>query len=164
MTTPRIVSIELREANAFIEAHHRHHKRVAGHRFSIGCAVGNRLVGIAVVGRPVARLTNHRTTVEVTRLATDGTKNVCSMLYSAAARAAKAIGYEKIQTFILEQELGTSLLASGWQYEGDTPGGQWKHTDGKPRRTDQPTCPKQRWSKILNSPYRNNSDDWLIGQ
>jgi hypothetical protein len=59
------------------------------------------------------------------------------------------MGYKKIQTYILESELGTSLKASGWIMEAVTAGGQWKHTDGKPRRTDQPTKPKQRWAKLL---------------
>jgi hypothetical protein len=60
------------------------------------------------------------------------------------------MGYKKIQTFILETETGTSLKASGWVFDGSSPGGQWKHTDGKPRRTDQPTCPKHRYVKELN--------------
>lgn len=72
------------------------------------------------------------------------------MLYAAAARACKALGFERIQTYILEDEPGVSLRASGWEYEGPAGGGQWKHTDGKPRRTDQPTTPKGRWGKPLN--------------
>jgi hypothetical protein len=89
------------------------------------------------------------TVAEVTRLVTDGTKNACSILYASAARACKAMGYEYIQTYILEDELGTSLKASGWRFDGMTAGGQWTGTDGKARRTDQPTCPKQRWVKDL---------------
>lgn len=80
---------------------------------------------------------------------TDGTKNACSILYAAAARACKAMGFKSIQTYILQDELGTSLKASGWVKVADTAGGQWKHTSG-PRRTDQPTEPKQRWEKELN--------------
>lgn len=86
---------------------------------------------------------------EVTRLCTDGSKNACSFLYAAAARVAKEMGFEKIQTFILETEPGTSLKAAGWQLASYTEGGQWIHTKGS-RRTDQPTCPKQRWEKCLN--------------
>lgn len=74
------------------------------------------------------------------------------MLYAAAARAAKALGFERIQTYILDEEPGTSLKAAGWQYEGQAGGGQWKHTDGKPRRTDQPTSIKGRWALTLNEP------------
>lgn len=85
----------------------------------------------------------------MTRLVTDGTKNACSALYAAAARIGREMGYKKIQTYILASEPGTSLVASGWVDEGEAGGGQWKHTDGKPRRTDQPTEKKTRWAKYL---------------
>jgi hypothetical protein len=138
----KIKPIELKDANAFIALHHRHHKPVQGHRFSISVWNDKQLVGVAIVGRPVARLA-------VTRLCTDGTKNACSMLYSAAARVGKELGYKRIQTYILASEPGTSLKATGWKDEGEAGGGQWRHTDGKPRRTDQPTEKKRRWAKDL---------------
>ena len=149
-----IVPIELKEANAFIAQFHRHHFPVVGHRFSLGCVKDDgTLIGVAVVGRPVARMSGHpRDVLEVTRLATDGTPNTCSMLYSAAARAAKAMGFMRIQTYILDSELGTSLKASGWVNEGKAGGGQWKHTDGKERRKDQPLGVKQRWALTFNRP------------
>jgi hypothetical protein len=150
MTRLRIVPIELKEANAFVFNFHRHHKPTQGHRFSIGCIGEDGVVhGVCIVGRPVARNTNLKEVLEVTRLCTDGTSNACSFLYSAAARIGKAMGYKKIQTFILDSEIGTSLMASGWKYEIMTNGGQWIHTDGNPRRTDQPICEKQRWGKCL---------------
>ena len=109
------------------------------------------MCGVAVVGRPVARLAGRpRDVAEVTRLCTDGTRNACSTLYAAAARAAKAIGFQRIQTYTLPEEGGTSLRASGWRCDGEAGGGQWKHTDGKPRRSDQPTSIKHRWSLDLN--------------
>jgi len=159
----RVVPIELVEANALVSKWHRHHKPAQGHRFSIGAWDTERkqLVGAAIVGRPVARRVNHRTTVEVVRLVTDGTKNACSILYAASARIAKELGYLKIQTYILESESGVSLTASGWSCElDDAGGGQWKHTDGKPRRTDQPTESKQRWVKMLDDKY-NGGEWWL---
>jgi antitoxin (DNA-binding transcriptional repressor) of toxin-antitoxin stability system len=149
--TMKIVPVELKEANAFIDSLHRHHKPVQGHRFSIGVEKDGTLVGVATIGRPVARLTPAKEVLEVTRLCTNGTKNACSSLYSAAARIGKEMGYKKIQSFILDTENGSSLKASGWVFESVSPGGQWKHTDGKPRRTDQPTCPKHKYVKILNT-------------
>ena len=147
----RIVHLELAEANDLVARLHRHHKPVVGHRFSIGARdAAGRLVGAAIVGRPVARMTDHHATLEVTRLVTDGTPNACSLLYGAAARAARALGYAKIQTFILHGETGASLRAAGWEFEADSQGGLWAHTDGKPRREDQPLGPKQRWAKHLN--------------
>jgi hypothetical protein len=97
-------------------------------------------------------MTDHLRTLEVTRLCTDGTPNACSALYSAAARAGAALGFERIQTFVLQSETGHSLRASGWVLDGVNAGGQWKHSDGKPRRTDQPIDPKARWVRVLSSP------------
>ena len=147
----RVVPVELREANDFIKVIHRHHAPVTGHRFSIGAVDESGLLrGVCVVGRPVARLAGHpREVAEVTRLATDGTCNACSILYAAAARACKAMGFRRIQTYTLPNEGGASLRASGWVCEGEAGGGQWKHTDGKPRRTDQPTEIKARWALMF---------------
>ena len=148
-----IVPLELKEANQFVAIHHRHHKTVQGHRFSVGVVDENNVLrGAATIGRPVARMAGHpRQLLEVTRLVTDGTPNACSMLYSAAARIGRAMGYGKIQTYILATELGTSLKASNWKCEGVAGGGQWKHTDGKKRRTDQPTEKKMRYTCDLNT-------------
>lgn len=152
----RIVPLELSEANKLVKLWHRHHQPCQGHRFSLGCVTtAGLLCGACIVGRPVARLAGSPLEVlEVTRLVTNGQPNACSALYGAAARIGKELGYFRIQTYILENETGTSLLASGWICEGTFGGGQWKHTDLKPRRTDQPTCKKGRWSKILNLPQQ----------
>lgn len=79
-----LIPMTLREANAFVEQHHRHHKPVVGHKFSIGVSDGEKVVGVAIVGRPVGRFLDDGWTLEVTRLCTDGTHNACSMLYAAA--------------------------------------------------------------------------------
>jgi|SRR5918996_1892645 hypothetical protein len=152
-----LVAISLDEAKQFVGEEHRHHAPPVGHKFSIGAAVrssGDRadfpsLVGVVVVGRPVARAVNHRRVAEVTRLATNGTKNACSFLYAAAARAAQAMGFRKIQTYILASEPGTSLKAAGWLFDGWTEGGDWNRGKRTGRRTDQPMGPKQRWIKNL---------------
>lgn len=149
-----VIPIELAEANAAISAWHRHHQPCVGHRFSLGVVDEHGILhAAAVVGRPVARLAGDPSQVlEVTRLVSDGTKNCCSMLYAAAARAGREMGFLRIQTYILaDEETGLSLKASGWQSEGIAGGGQWKHTDGKARRTDQPIGKKVRWAKLLNT-------------
>ena len=145
----KIVPLTLKQLNDFVSLHHRHHKPVQGHRFSIGVTHDGVLVGACSVGRPVARACDPYLVAEVTRLVTDGTRNACSALYGAAARTAKAMGFDKIQTYILDVEPGTSLRASGWTFDGMGRGGQWKHTDGRERRSDQPVDPKQRWIKQL---------------
>ena len=91
-----IVPMTLKEANAFVEQNHRHHGPVVGHKFSIGLSDGEKIVGVAIVGRPVARHLDDGWTLEVNRLCTDGTRNACSMLYAAAWRAARAMGYKRI--------------------------------------------------------------------
>lgn len=120
-----IVPISLKEANAFVERHHRHHKPVVGHKFSIGLTDGEEIVGVAIVGRPVSRHLDDGMTLEVNRLATIGAKNGCSMLYAAAWRAARAMGYKKLITYILESEPGTSLRAAGWKCVGQAGGLRW---------------------------------------
>mgnify|MGYP001562299589 CR=1 FL=1 len=148
--------ISFRQANAFIAKHHRHHKPVQGQKFSISAVEQDQVVGVAVVGRPVARGYNPDEVAEVTRLCTDGTPNACSFLYAAAARACKAMGYRRIQTYLLASEFGTSARAAGFRLDGETKGGQWDHTserqlrlDGGTRRADQPTEPKTRWVRDL---------------
>lgn len=120
-----IVPITLAEANAFVERYHRHHKPVVGHKFSIGATDGENIVGVAIVGRPVSRYLDDGLTLEVTRCCTVGTKNACSILYGAAWRAARAMGYKKVITYILESENGTSLKASGYKCIGQAGGLRW---------------------------------------
>ena len=120
----RRVRISLAEANAFVAALHRHHPPVVGHLFSIGAARSDDLVGVVIVGRPVARLRDDGVTAEVTRLCTDGSRNACSFLYGAAARAAFALGFERIGTYTLPDEGGASLRASGWHLIGERGGGE----------------------------------------
>lgn len=126
-----LVRISLGEANAFVRAHHRHHKPVIGHLFSIGAATTDsddggacKIIGVSIIGRPVARMRDDGITAEVTRLCTDGTKDAPSFLYGASARAAFALGFKRIGTYILATEPGTSLTASGWRLIGHAGGGQ----------------------------------------
>lgn len=143
------VALTLAEANAFVAELHRHHAPVHRDKFRCGVADGEgRLRGIVQVGRPVSRILDDGKTVEVVRLCTDGYKNACSFLYARAAKASEALGYEKIITYILESEDGTSLRAAGWHKEADTSGGQWD-CPSRPRATTAPSCRKQRWAKLL---------------
>lgn len=120
-----IVPMTLREANAYVEQHHRHHGPVPGQKYSIGLSDGEKIVGVAIVGRPVSRHLDDGWTLEVNRLCTDGTKNACSMLYAAAWRAARAMGYKRLVTYILESENGASLRAAGWKCVGQAGGLRW---------------------------------------
>jgi len=125
------------EAFAFISQLHRHHKKPVGSIFQIAVSDGEKVVGVATVGRPNARMSQDGFTAEVTRLCTDGTPNACSMLYAACWRAAKAMGYRKVITYILNTEPGTSLHASGWKLIGERGGGSWS-VPSRPRVDKHP--------------------------
>jgi hypothetical protein len=135
------VRIDLDEANAFVATHHRHHKPVVGHLFSLGAAFEDRIVGVVIVGRPVARLRDDGMTAEVTRLCTDGTRNACSFLYGAASRGAFALGFKRIGTYILASENGASLKAAGWRQIGEVKGRSWS-CPSRPRIDKHPTQDK----------------------
>ena len=119
--------ITLTEANDFVSHHHRNHRPVVGHKFSIAVSntVDDMVVGVCIVGRPVSRHLDTGWTLELTRCCTDGSKNACSMLYGAAWRAAKALGYKRLITYTLPHEGGISLRASGWTLLGEAGGGNW---------------------------------------
>lgn len=117
--------IGLKAANCYVEKYHRHHKKVAGHKFSICVCDGERIAGVAICGRPVSRYIDDGTILEINRVCTDGTKNACSMLYGACCRIAKDMGYRKIVTYILKSENGASLKASNFTCEGEAGGEIW---------------------------------------
>lgn len=135
------IPIDFAEAARFVMDHHRHHTPPQGHKFSLGAVDGGELVGVVIVGRPVARRRDDGWTLEVTRLCTTGHKNACSFLYGAAARAAFALGYRRIGTYILKREPGTSLVAAGWKLIGETPGKSWSVPSRK-RDDKHPIEPK----------------------
>lgn len=133
-----------REAVRFIAAHHRHRRPPRGYLFAIGLSEGEKVVGCAVVGRPIARLLDDSWTAEVTRLCTDGTKNACSMLYSASWRAVRAMGYRRLVTYTLASESGASLRAAGWKVVAQTDGHSWTRSK-RPRVDLYPLQAKLRW-------------------
>lgn len=148
----QIVPIEFSEACAFITAHHRHHRRPRGHKFSLAAALDEKIVGVAVVGRPVSRHLDNGWILEVTRLCTDGTRNVCSKLYAACWKACRALGYRQLITYILDSEQGISLTAAGWKYVGRAGGKSW-NVPGRPR-VDK--CPLQlKFKYCANAEYRS---------
>ena len=136
--------ITFKEAYHFIQEHHRHHKPPTGAKFAIACNDGEKVVGVIVVGRPVSRHLDDTWTAEVSRCCTDGTRNAPSMLYSAAWRAARAMGYKRLITYTLETEPGTSLVAAGWKLVGQAGGGSWGR-EGRPRIDHHPTGQKMLW-------------------
>lgn len=143
-----LTPVTLKEANGFVQKYHRHHKPSVGHKFSIGVRKDGEMVGVAICGRPVSRYYDDGYTLEINRLCTDGTHNACSILYGAAYRAAKAMGYRKVITYILESESGVSLKASGYQCEGKAGGLEW-NGERKPKEEIYPHEMKTRWVKEI---------------
>lgn len=111
----RIVPVSFRDACDFVEAWHRHNPPPLRVKFQMGVADDEDVLrGVAMVGRPVARMLDDGLTLEVNRTATDGTPNANSLLYGAAWRAAKALGYRRLVTYTQAAESGSSLRAAGW--------------------------------------------------
>lgn len=146
MTGLSLVPVTLREANAFVAQHHRHSRPTSGHKFSVAVASANGVCGVAIAGRPVARLLDDGVTLEVLRVCTDGTPNACSMLYAAVKRAGIAMGYapRRIITYTLASENGASLRASGWVIDAEVKSDSWNRP-GRQREEKAPIGPKLRW-------------------
>lgn len=136
----------LREAKEYIKEHHRHNIPPVGGKFAIACYDGDRLCGVAVAGRPVARYSDDGRTIEILRCCTDGTYNACSMLYGACCRIAKNMGYQRVITYTLASESGASLRAAGFSFDGEAGGRQWT---GNRKRSYYvaPQEMKKRWVK-----------------
>lgn len=131
--------ISLREANAYVAEHHRHHPPSQGCRYvtSVRDAEG-KTRGVVIVSWPRARMSHDGFTAEVVRLCTDGTANACTMLLGAARRAARALGFTRLVTYTLPEEGGASLRAAGWRHAGITGGGEWSRPSRHRRQSDQP--------------------------
>lgn len=143
----KIKPITFREACDFILKHHRHHRPTVSCKFCIAVFDDDKLCGVAVCGRPVSRHYDDGTVCEVNRLCTDGTPNACSMLYGACCRVAKAMGYERVITYILVSENGASLKASNFVCDGIAGGTHW--TGKRDRGQDIPNEMKTKWRREL---------------
>jgi hypothetical protein len=143
----QVTPISFKEANEFVKNYHRHHKPVPGSKFCLAVSIGTEVVGVAIVGRPVARLLDDGWTLEVNRCCTNGTKNACSKLYANAWQAAKALGYTKLITYTLASEGGASLRGAGWRCLGEatTKVGQGWNVKSRPRVDTHPLQQKLKW-------------------
>lgn len=139
-----ITPITLREANAFVSTNHRHHRSVRGCIVCVAVSDGVNVRGVAIVGRPVARMLQDGWTAEVTRCCTDGARNAPSMLLGAAWRAVRALGYLRLVTYTLPEEGGASLRAAGFRCLGEAGGGTW-NMPSRPRVDTHPLQTKLRW-------------------
>lgn len=116
----------LREARSYVARHHSHHAPPVGHLWSIAAEVDGELVGVVVVGRPVAQGLQNPRTAEVTRLCCDGLhRNTASRLLGAAWRAASAMGITRLVSYLRSDEIGTCYRAAGWVEVAEVAGRPW---------------------------------------
>ncbi len=143
-----LTPISLREANAFVGRHHRHHRPSRGHKFSLAAAIAEEIVGVAIVGRPLSRHLDDGRTLEVARLCTPDPAhpNVCSFLYGASARAAFALGYDRVITYIRADETGVSLKAAGWMMTRVTKSELWDRP-GRARAASTEQVHRRRYER-----------------
>lgn len=156
--------IILREANNYVAQHHRHNLPTNGHKWSLAVYDGDRLCGVAIAGQPIARKLDDGLTIEIRRVCTDGTYNACTKLYGACCRVAREMGYNRVITYTLASEPGTSLKASGFINEGLCGGVTWD-MPSRPREEVQTTLfgevrkypdeKKIRWSKYFDRRERH---------
>ena len=141
--------MDFASACEFIAQHHRHHLPPQGWKFGLGATVDGSVVGVVTVGRPVARRLDDGWTLEVTRCCTDSTPHVASKLYAAAWRATRALGFQRLITYTLKSESGTSLRASGWRvlYETQAKPKGW-NVPSRPRVVKAPTEAKTLWEAV----------------
>lgn len=120
-----LVPVSFKKANEFVKRFHRHHKQMQGCKFCVAVADENKIRAVAIIGRPVARNLDDGWTLEVNRVCSDGARNACSMLYAAAWKVAKNMGYKRVITYILNSEDGKSLTAADYKLIGECGGGTW---------------------------------------
>jgi hypothetical protein len=146
----RLVPVSLAQANEHVAAWHRHNRPVPGAKFCIGAADDDGVLrAVAIVGRPVARHYDDGMTLEVNRVATDGSRNANSMLYGAAARAAFALGYTRLITYTQARESGSSLRAAGWRIIAERPVRNGWSAPSRPRdNTAYRSTQRQLWEVV----------------
>lgn len=139
-----LVPCDLDMANAFVALFHRHNKPVTGAKFCLAVVdEQNKLRGVAIVGRPVARLLQDGFTLEVNRVASDGCPNACSILYAAARKVTFDLGYVKLITYTLQSESGSSMRGAGWKITKETKGNNgWGN---RPNRQEQEVSKEDKW-------------------
>lgn len=137
--------MNLAVANAFVKKHHRRNKgRVPICKFTLAVEDEDGVLrGVAIVARPVSRHLDDGRTLEARRICSDGTPNVCSMLYGACRRIAREMGAELL-TYTGVEESGASLRAVGAVVESRTRGGSWDRQK-RARTASGPLGPKLRW-------------------
>lgn len=136
--------ITLKEAKLYVQRHHHASSPPPGWKFGLAARAADEIVGVVMVGRPVARVLDDGWTAEVSRVCTSGYHNACSFLYARARKAAHALGYKRVITYTLSEESGSTLKADGWEDMYETSGGSWD-CPSRPRNDKHDTQRKRLW-------------------
>ncbi|WP_432408295.1 XF1762 family protein [Wukongibacter sp. M2B1] len=145
----KTVPVTLKKACNFVNQFHRHHVAPQGHKFSVAMTDGDKIIGVVIAGRPVSRFRDNGKTLEITRCCVKEIyKNACSQLYSKVYRIAKELGYENLITYTLEEEIGVSLRAVGFEEIAISLGGKWNCKSRK-RNDNHPLGSKKVWQKKI---------------
>jgi len=153
----RLRPVTFAVVRAFVDRHHAHCRSPVTWRFGAAVWNGMTLVGVAMIGNPVARGFVGRGVVEVNRLCIRRDIpaalrwNAASMLLGHAARTAEQQGWNRIITYTRIDELGASLAAAGWRREADIRGRSW-HSRARSRSNTNAFVDKVRWGKQLHPP------------
>lgn len=156
------------QAKAYVARYHRHNEPPVGHVFSVGCYYDGVLVGVAIVGRPVARALDKGDTLEVTRVCTQGHPDACSKLYAACQQRARLRGYRKLITYTLQSEKASSVRGANFVLaQAQAGGSKWtgKRAAGRPSGTTAQEL-KCRWEIALEpvaavAPVRDAYLPWV---
>lgn len=150
-----VVPVSSTLANEYVRRHHRHNRPVEfGAVFNAAvCDDAGIIRGVLIAGRPVARALCDGWTLEVLRTCTDGAPNANSMLYGAAWRAAKALGYRRLVTYTQHSETGASLRASGFRQVASLSSRRGWDTPSRRRdNTVYPSADRWRWEIATSEP------------
>jgi hypothetical protein len=146
----------VKQALRWVKSTHRRLPNLQGGMWAVGCRRGGEVRGVAIVGRPTARmLPQDGSVLQVLRVAVEeGVGNGCSILYGACAGAARRMGAVDMFTYIHDDESGVSLRAAGW-IEDETfasAGGEWSRPSRPRNKTVEPEAKRRYfapWSAYL---------------
>ncbi len=123
----KIIPLHLKQANDFVDKHHRHNKKVLSHKFSLGLEKDGKLVGVSIAARPIARLLDNGKTLEIRRVCVlEGNPNACSKLLARMKQLGQLMGYERVITYTLQSESGSSLRAINARCSREVKPSNWK--------------------------------------
>lgn len=148
--------IGVEEAKRFVAKWHRHNPAPIRALFAAAVVDQEGSVrGVALATHPTSRGAMDGYTCEINRVATDGARNACSMLYGAVARAAKALGYRVIITYTLASEGGASLRAAGFVRDEELRDRSWTSKSRLRIEVDllgtrRTAGPRVRWVRLLS--------------